>query len=258
MLQSCFYIPPSLRSKVAFTRTPPYARTRGPLEQQGARWYSGALSNSKLTSNLSSPKLNAPINTALPAAFTVSSPSSSTSPTANVGISLEPSRPITTPLLTPDKSQPSPPTTLLVLPTTHFPFSEMTARATRVRVQEVTDVKATPEETVAVDIVTKVVPEVVTEVKKHTKDVTEDVKGATETQEVTDVKAAPKETVAADIVTEVVPEVLTEVKKHTKDVTEAVTEVMTDVKGATETHVLLVKSLVAEEEKTPAVVVPKK
>ncbi|KAI9156208.1 hypothetical protein LWI28_002217 [Acer negundo] len=51
-------------------------------------------------------------------------------------------------------------------------------------VQEVTDVKAALEETVAVDIVTKVVSEVVTEVKKHTEDVTEavtDVKGATET-----------------------------------------------------------------------------
>ncbi|KAI9160436.1 hypothetical protein LWI28_008045 [Acer negundo] len=60
-------------------------------------------------------------------------------------------------------------------------------------------------------------------------------------QEVTDVKAAPEETVAVDIVTEVVPEVVTEVKKHIEDVT--------DVKGATKTHVLVVKGLVAEEEK---------
>ncbi|KAJ0113015.1 hypothetical protein Patl1_03636 [Pistacia atlantica] len=57
--QSCFYVPPSLRSRAAVTRTPPSAGTRGVLEQQGARRYSGAISNSKLVSNFSSPKLNA-------------------------------------------------------------------------------------------------------------------------------------------------------------------------------------------------------
>lgn len=61
--KNCFYVPPSLRTKAAVTRTPPSAGTRGALEQQGARRYSGALSNSKLTSNFSSPKLNAPMNT---------------------------------------------------------------------------------------------------------------------------------------------------------------------------------------------------
>ncbi|KAI9161844.1 hypothetical protein LWI28_021229 [Acer negundo] len=76
--------------------------------------------------------------------------------------------------------------------------------------------------------------------------------------ELTDVKAAPEEIVAVDIVTKVVPEVMTEVKKHIEDVTEAMTEVVTDVKGATKTHVLVVKGLVAEEKKTPAVVVLEK
>ncbi|XP_044466077.1 cyclin-dependent kinase F-4-like isoform X2 [Mangifera indica] len=57
--QSCFCVPPSLRSRAAVTRTPPSAGTRGVLDQQGARRYSGAISNSKLFSNFSSPKLNA-------------------------------------------------------------------------------------------------------------------------------------------------------------------------------------------------------
>ncbi|XP_031282492.1 cyclin-dependent kinase F-4 [Pistacia vera] len=61
--QSCFYVPPSLRSRAAVTRTPPSSGTRGALEQQGARRYSGAISNSKLVSNFSSPKLNAPMIT---------------------------------------------------------------------------------------------------------------------------------------------------------------------------------------------------
>lgn len=43
--QSCFYIPPSLRSKAALGKTPP-AETRGALEQS-SRKYPGRLSNSK-------------------------------------------------------------------------------------------------------------------------------------------------------------------------------------------------------------------
>lgn len=39
------------------------AGTRGALEQQGARRYTGTLANSKLTGNFASPKLNAPMNT---------------------------------------------------------------------------------------------------------------------------------------------------------------------------------------------------
>ncbi|KAI9161951.1 hypothetical protein LWI28_022293 [Acer negundo] len=69
----------------------------------------------------------------LPTALLVSFPPFSASSTANVGILLRPTRPTTTPHLTLDKSQPSPPTTLIVLPVTHSPFSEMTPRATRVR-----------------------------------------------------------------------------------------------------------------------------
>ncbi|XP_075640924.1 cyclin-dependent kinase F-4 [Castanea sativa] len=60
--QSCFYVPPSLRSRVAVARTPPSARTRGALEQQSARRHSGALSTSKLTSNYPSPKLHASLS----------------------------------------------------------------------------------------------------------------------------------------------------------------------------------------------------
>ncbi|KAJ1412475.1 Serine/threonine-protein kinase, active site [Sesbania bispinosa] len=55
--QSCFYIPPSLRTR-AVTRTPPSAGTRGALDRQGVRRFSGALPNSKLTNNFSSPKLH--------------------------------------------------------------------------------------------------------------------------------------------------------------------------------------------------------
>jgi len=50
--QSCFYIPPSLRSKSAVTRTPPSAGTRGALEQKSVRRYSGTLPNFKPASNL--------------------------------------------------------------------------------------------------------------------------------------------------------------------------------------------------------------
>ncbi|XP_027348553.1 cyclin-dependent kinase F-4-like isoform X3 [Abrus precatorius] len=54
--QSCFYIPPSLRTR-AVTRTPPSVGTRGSLDRQGIKRYSGALPNTKLTNNFSSPKL---------------------------------------------------------------------------------------------------------------------------------------------------------------------------------------------------------
>lgn len=58
--QSCYYVPPSLRSRPAVARTPPSARTRGVLEQQQcAKKQTGTLSNTKLTSNFSSPKLQA-------------------------------------------------------------------------------------------------------------------------------------------------------------------------------------------------------
>lgn len=55
--QSCFYIPPSLRTR-AVARTPPPAGTRGQLDQQVFKKFSGALPNSKLTNNLSSQKLH--------------------------------------------------------------------------------------------------------------------------------------------------------------------------------------------------------
>jgi protein kinase len=50
--QSCFYIPPSLRSKSAVTRTPPTAGTRGAIEQKSVWQYSGTLPNFKPASNL--------------------------------------------------------------------------------------------------------------------------------------------------------------------------------------------------------------
>ncbi|XP_019420617.1 PREDICTED: cyclin-dependent kinase F-4-like, partial [Lupinus angustifolius] len=58
--QSCFYIPPSLRTR-AVARAPPSAGTRGALDPQGVRRYSGALPNSKLTNNFTSPKLHPPL-----------------------------------------------------------------------------------------------------------------------------------------------------------------------------------------------------
>ncbi|KAL2965588.1 hypothetical protein AAZX31_16G069000 [Glycine max] len=58
--QSCFYIPPSLRTR-AVTRTPPSAGTRGSLDRLGLKRYSGALPNTKITNNFTSPKVQASI-----------------------------------------------------------------------------------------------------------------------------------------------------------------------------------------------------
>ncbi|KAL6008569.1 Cyclin-dependent kinase F-4 [Asimina triloba] len=54
--QPCFYIPPSLRSRVAASRTPPSAGMRGALEQKNMRRYPSTLSNAKPASNFSSAK----------------------------------------------------------------------------------------------------------------------------------------------------------------------------------------------------------
>ncbi|XP_058222049.1 cyclin-dependent kinase F-4 isoform X2 [Rhododendron vialii] len=61
--QSCFYIPPSLRSKSAVTRTPPSAGTRGALEQKSVRRYSGTLPNLKHASNLPPVKSHVSVTT---------------------------------------------------------------------------------------------------------------------------------------------------------------------------------------------------
>ncbi|XP_040370502.1 cyclin-dependent kinase F-4-like [Rosa chinensis] len=61
MWQSCYYVPPSLRPKLTTARTPPFAGTRGALEQQSARKVSGTLSSAKVTSSFPSPKLHASI-----------------------------------------------------------------------------------------------------------------------------------------------------------------------------------------------------
>ncbi|KAL5172160.1 Cyclin-dependent kinase F-4 [Glycine soja] len=58
--ESCFYIPPSLRTR-AVTRTPPSAGTRGSLDRLGLKRYSGALPNTKITNNFTSPKVQASI-----------------------------------------------------------------------------------------------------------------------------------------------------------------------------------------------------
>ncbi|KAF5460412.1 hypothetical protein F2P56_020279 [Juglans regia] len=60
--QSCFYVPPSLRSKAAVIRTPPSAGTRGALEQRSARRNCGTLPSSKITSSSPS-KLHASLST---------------------------------------------------------------------------------------------------------------------------------------------------------------------------------------------------
>ncbi|XP_056173563.1 cyclin-dependent kinase F-4-like isoform X2 [Syzygium oleosum] len=53
--QSCYYIPPALRSRLTANRTPPPG-TRGSLEVQNGRRYPGVLDNRKLGSNNSSPR----------------------------------------------------------------------------------------------------------------------------------------------------------------------------------------------------------
>ncbi|CAJ1941971.1 unnamed protein product [Sphenostylis stenocarpa] len=58
--QSCFYIPPSLRTR-SVTRTPPSAGTRGSLDRQGLKRHSGALPSTKIAKNFSSPKLQASV-----------------------------------------------------------------------------------------------------------------------------------------------------------------------------------------------------
>ncbi|CAI9095129.1 OLC1v1030995C1 [Oldenlandia corymbosa var. corymbosa] len=45
--QSCFYVPPSLRSKAALFKTPPSAGIKAPLEPKTGRRYSGTLPNVK-------------------------------------------------------------------------------------------------------------------------------------------------------------------------------------------------------------------
>ncbi|XP_071917921.1 cyclin-dependent kinase F-4-like isoform X2 [Coffea arabica] len=57
--QSCFYVPPSLRTKAALAKTPPSAGTRVPVEQKTGRRYSGSLPNVKSANNFSSIKSNA-------------------------------------------------------------------------------------------------------------------------------------------------------------------------------------------------------
>ncbi|KAG2680474.1 hypothetical protein I3843_11G101800 [Carya illinoinensis] len=61
--QSCFYVPPYLRSREVVVGTPPSVGTRGAFEQQSGRRQSGPLPSSKLTSNYPSPKLNASLST---------------------------------------------------------------------------------------------------------------------------------------------------------------------------------------------------
>jgi len=61
--QSCFYVPPSLRSRATVVRTPPSAGTRRAMEQQSGRRHSVAFSSSEFTRNYPSPKLHAPLST---------------------------------------------------------------------------------------------------------------------------------------------------------------------------------------------------
>ncbi|XP_065879685.1 cyclin-dependent kinase F-4 [Euphorbia lathyris] len=60
--QSCFYVPPTLRSRSLVARTPPSAGTRSALEQQCVRRYPGSLYNSKVTHSFPSPKSNLPLS----------------------------------------------------------------------------------------------------------------------------------------------------------------------------------------------------
>ncbi|KAK6158478.1 hypothetical protein DH2020_005792 [Rehmannia glutinosa] len=61
LIKSCFYVPPSLRSKAAIARTPPPAGTRGVWEQNCGRRFPGSLSNPKPTNSFSSAKPQAPV-----------------------------------------------------------------------------------------------------------------------------------------------------------------------------------------------------
>ncbi|KAK4252656.1 hypothetical protein QN277_014401 [Acacia crassicarpa] len=58
--QSCFYIPPSLRTK-AIARTPPSGGVWGSVDRHDVKRYSGGLSNAKLANNYSSTKLQPPL-----------------------------------------------------------------------------------------------------------------------------------------------------------------------------------------------------
>lgn len=61
--QSCYYVPPSLRSKPALARTPPSAGVKGALEPKITRRYSGTFPNPKPTTNVPSAKLHASLST---------------------------------------------------------------------------------------------------------------------------------------------------------------------------------------------------
>ncbi|THG16369.1 hypothetical protein TEA_019164 [Camellia sinensis var. sinensis] len=63
LITSCFYIPPSLRSKTAVTRTPPSAGTRGVLEHKSVKRHSGTLSNSKSANNFPPAKSHVSLTT---------------------------------------------------------------------------------------------------------------------------------------------------------------------------------------------------
>ncbi|XP_075074116.1 cyclin-dependent kinase F-4-like isoform X4 [Nicotiana tabacum] len=60
--QSCFYVPPSLRTKTAVAKTPP-AVMRGALEQKYDKWSFGSSPNPKPSSNFSTVKSQVPVNT---------------------------------------------------------------------------------------------------------------------------------------------------------------------------------------------------
>lgn len=64
--QSCFYVPPTLRSRAPASRTPPSAGTKATLEQQCARRNPVVLSNSKVSHSFQSPKFNASLSTGAP------------------------------------------------------------------------------------------------------------------------------------------------------------------------------------------------
>ncbi|CAN4076364.1 unnamed protein product [Withania somnifera] len=59
--QSCFYVPPSMRTKAAVAKTPPSAATRCAVEQK-YKWSSGLLHNPKPSGNFSTVKSQLPFN----------------------------------------------------------------------------------------------------------------------------------------------------------------------------------------------------